>query len=396
MSLRPEELFPATFRGAPFLIERHTAKSGRKTVTHEFPNSDNRFVEDLGRLNNTFTMRGLITGDFYVAKRDFLIKALTTGGLGILTHPFLGVRNVTPITYTLEEKTETLGIAVFTMTFQESQPNTSPFPGLNTIAEIVDAIADLSDKFRNQTASDFSVSPKSRVNFESALGKINDTSSAFTVATKQYSNDPEFVSEFSRTLSSYKENSILLVSNPSQLGQGNQDLFNQANDLAANVTDGFNLMTEFFDYGDDDDPIALTTTDRIEREKNNKILNAQMQGTALILAYQNSVLDNYETNLDIQNRVDILEDQYFKVAENPFIDSDTLTDLTDLRSKVIEFFRNLEISAYKLSIIETNVIPITVLTYQYYGSTDLTQTLVDLNELKDVSFVEGQVDILTS
>ena len=48
MSLTNSELFPCSFRGIPFLIERHTTKSGRKTVTHEFPNSDNRFVEDLG------------------------------------------------------------------------------------------------------------------------------------------------------------------------------------------------------------------------------------------------------------------------------------------------------------------------------------------------------------
>lgn len=395
MSLRPEELYPASFRGATFLIENHTAKAGRKVVTHEFPNSDKRDVEDLGLLNNTFTIQGLITGDDYILKRNALIKALSTGGLGILTHPFLGVRTVTPLPYSLHEKTNNLGVAVFNMTFNESQPNTSPFPQLNNISEIIDSIADLSDKLSQQTATDFFVSLKSRVNFESGLEKVNANAALFTESTRQYSNDPEFINEFSKTLSIYKENNAILVNNPTQLGQSNQNLFNQANDLAVNVTDGYNLMAEFFDYGDDDDPINLTTIERIERERNNKVFNAQIQGTALILAYQNSVLDEYDTTIDIQNRVNALEVQYIKIAQNPFMDSDSLTTLTDLRSKVITFFRNLEISAYKLSIISTNTIPISVLTFQYYGNLDLTQTLVDLNNIKNVSYVKGQIDILT-
>lgn len=395
MAVENFELFPCTFRGVPFLIERHTTKAGRKTVTHEFPNSDKRYVEDLGQQLQTYNIRGLISGDLYFSNRDLLIRALSQPGIGILTHPFLGVKNVSLIHYTLEEKTETLGVAVFEMSFQESQINTSPQNILNKVPEIIQDIGFVSTSLKEQTQNEFNVQKNSQINFNSALGKINSIGDTFTRASNAYVNDPEFINSFSSTLISYKENSVLLVTDPQSLGEDNQELFNQVNDLAVAPNDGFNLMTTFFTYGDDDDPITENTTERINRLKNQEILNAQIQATALVLAYQNSVLDTYETIIDIQNRINILEDQYFKISTNEFINPDVLNNITDLRSKVIGFFRELELTTYKISKISTQTIPITILVYQYYGDVELTQNIVDLNNIKDVSFVSGDLEILT-
>lgn len=390
-----DQLFPCSFRGVPFLIEKSDTRSGRKTVTHEFPNSDSRFVEDLGQLRSVFTITGWISGDFYFGLRNELIRALDTPGIGILVHPFLGLREVTSTTYRVEEKTNSLGIAIFTMTFEESQPNKAPLALINTSAEIAQDIIALMSSLSDNTSSEFSVSKNSSINFNSALKKINSCSDLFTEATKQYVNDEEFINNFSDILLKYKENSILLVSDPSDLGASNSDLFNGANELASTSLEGFELMTRFFDYGDDDDPIDPITISRSQRLKNNEIFNIQIQGSALALAYENAIVDTYLTVQQIEDTITILEDQYFKLSRNDFIEPVLLDEITTLRSRVIAFFKKLELTTYKLSTITTFTTPITILTYQYYGSLDLVDTLIGLNSIHDVSFTEGELQVLT-
>ena len=49
----PRKLKQGSFRDAPFHIQDTTVDGGRKTVTHEYPDSNGRFVEDLGKLEDS-------------------------------------------------------------------------------------------------------------------------------------------------------------------------------------------------------------------------------------------------------------------------------------------------------------------------------------------------------
>ena len=44
--------------------------------------------------------------------------------------------------------------------------------------------------------------------------------------------------------------------------------------------------------------------------------------------------------------------------------------------------------------IETRRQPLSVLVYSYYGSTELTDTIAELNNIKENAFVEGSVQVL--
>ena len=47
-------LWPASFNGIPFYVERHAETGGRRVKAHQFPGSDTPFIEDLGRLAKKF------------------------------------------------------------------------------------------------------------------------------------------------------------------------------------------------------------------------------------------------------------------------------------------------------------------------------------------------------
>ena len=111
----------ASFRGIPFLIGSLDTEGGRKDITHEYPNSDRRLNEDLGLLNKTFTIRGLVKTLDDFTSRDRLIEALEWGGAGELVHPTFGAITVAAKPYTVSENTTEIGIARFSMVFERTQ-----------------------------------------------------------------------------------------------------------------------------------------------------------------------------------------------------------------------------------------------------------------------------------
>ena len=80
-----------------FLWDGVTESGGLKTIVHEFVNSDNRFVESLGRLNDTFTVSAILAGPSYAQELVQLKKVMTTPDEVVFVHPFEGNKNVFPI-----------------------------------------------------------------------------------------------------------------------------------------------------------------------------------------------------------------------------------------------------------------------------------------------------------
>ncbi|WON77840.1 DNA circularization N-terminal domain-containing protein [Serratia sp. UGAL515B_01] len=89
-----DKLLPASFRGVPFKTKDDEATVGRRTQTHEYPNRDKPYSEDLGRVTRRDRISAYVIGDDYQAQRDQLIAAINQGGPGKLIHPQYGELNV--------------------------------------------------------------------------------------------------------------------------------------------------------------------------------------------------------------------------------------------------------------------------------------------------------------
>ncbi|ROP61564.1 prophage DNA circulation protein [Enterobacter sp. BIGb0383] len=85
-----ERLETASFRGVSFHIESENASFGRRVQTHEFPNRDKPYSEDLGRIALRPNITAYVMGDDCLAQRDRLLEALNKPGPGTLIHPTLG------------------------------------------------------------------------------------------------------------------------------------------------------------------------------------------------------------------------------------------------------------------------------------------------------------------
>ncbi|ASX25784.1 DNA circularization protein [Candidatus Williamhamiltonella defendens] len=87
-------LHPASFRGVPFQVEGEEGTFGRRVQTHEYPNRDKPYTEDLGRATRRFQISAYLVGEDYLAARDRLIGAIETPGPGTLVHPYYGELSV--------------------------------------------------------------------------------------------------------------------------------------------------------------------------------------------------------------------------------------------------------------------------------------------------------------
>ena len=89
-----KDLKTASFRGVSFHIESENASVGRRVQTHEYPNRDKPYSEDLGKVALRPNMTAYVIGDDCFAQRDRLMEALNTPGPGTLIHPTWGEMRV--------------------------------------------------------------------------------------------------------------------------------------------------------------------------------------------------------------------------------------------------------------------------------------------------------------
>lgn len=99
-----DELQPASFRGVPFGVLGGESRFGRRVATHEYPNRDKPYMEDLGRSTRRIGLVGFLVensivygGGSVVGQREAMVAAAEQAGPGILVHPTLGeLRVVVP------------------------------------------------------------------------------------------------------------------------------------------------------------------------------------------------------------------------------------------------------------------------------------------------------------
>ena len=74
----------------PFKVEEESAGTGRRVETHEYPNRDKPYTEDLGKVTFRPSITAYVVGDDCFDQRDRLIEALNKPGPGTLVHPTYG------------------------------------------------------------------------------------------------------------------------------------------------------------------------------------------------------------------------------------------------------------------------------------------------------------------
>lgn len=396
-----DELHPASFKGVPFLVDSSTVVGGIKNVKHSFPNSNKQSIESLGLNPDSFdvsaTIAADVEGNLYFERRNKLLLALKDGTSGILVHPFYGqINNIKATSFSIEESMSSIGKCSINIVFELDDTTGLPNVDANTLPIISNQAGIILETIAKDISSNFSVSNKYPSNFTNAIDVVNSIIETFNKNTSFLSVSADKINTFSSEVSYLAENIASLVSNPVQLADGITGLFDTVNGLYATVDSTFEVLTKFFTFGEDITRADNTTVSRVERNRNNDLLDGMMQAESLVLAYDNAVQMSFLTIDQVSTVENILEKQYQQVFSNKHLSSSALGLITDYRSLVQEFFNKEKLNTRRIIGIRTNIIPSAVLAYQYYGSTELASNLAGLNTDLNTSFLEGTLEIITS
>lgn len=396
-----DDVLPGSFKGVPFLISKSSVSGGRKDVLHEFPNSNRQTIEDLGLLPRSFTVKAILNADTdnenYLQRRDALLAALEQGGAGVLVHPLYGqIENVVCRSYTADEEFTALGDGAITINFAISDDLGVPVVSQTTLSAIEQANDDFQAAAVADIAENFNVDTFNLNSMTDALATGNDMISSFQASTNVIQAAADEIDTFNSQLSEMTANIVSLVQAPQNLADSIDTTFNLIDSLYPTVEATVNVLTGLFGFNDGVELREESTVSRKERNQNDLLFRASMQSMSLGWAYFNTAQIEFETVEDIEAAADVLEAQFQKViAADGFTDA-TKSRLIDLRTLMQRFFDDQKLTARQLITVKSNLTSCRLLSFQYYGHSGEGERIGSLNNTDDITFIEGNLTILTA
>jgi prophage DNA circulation protein len=386
------QLLPASFRGISFLYESGDTESGRKTITHEFPNQNLRFVEDLGGYLRKFTIRAVISGTDYFIKRIALQTALDMHGPGLLSHPYYGIIFVSVKTYTITEDNSRIGHATFSINFEETNQNTFPSFFGESISGISDSSGALISLSQSQIQSN--VYTNSR-NLKNNANKLSELSSLVSNPLPVPSSvDKDQINIFKDNVNTFNQNIYSYAQNSTTMAQAIVTLLDNYNSVASTPSYAYILNSLIFNYGISDKPLNADTIYTREINQNNLTLNCNIWVIALCQMFLAATEITYSDNEQLNIVLSDLDSKYSIIDSDNNLTEDIKSQLEDLRSRTKQFLTSLNINY----IISTQIprMPLTVFLYNYYENFDNEQEIVRLNRILDPSIISGSIKMVTT
>lgn len=388
------ELKVASYKNIEFLFKSAKTSGGVKRQIFSYPNSNRQSIEEFGTAPRSFELVSIIPFDDYENQKASLIRALESGGAGTLIHPTFGaIDNVKAGAYTINETITELGRAEITMQFDIDNSSGIPQQAANSVSQVDQDNQTLLAGLNANLADEWDISSPN--NYDAGAASVAAVADSFKSASEGTGQIADQIDEYRRDLDNFTDSINQLIVNPTALSQGIGSLFNSLNNLYEAPSDSFTAFKKLFNYGDDDPIINPTTSDLTERKKNRDVMRGAMKCQALGYAYVASADTEYQTDRDVDQANDELEQQYLDSIDED-ISNASAGDLNNIRTQANATLAEIRISARRIITITTKRIPLSVLCYKYYGSTELVDTLQTLNNLDQISFVEGDVEILTS
>ncbi len=390
-----EQLHAASFNNIGFLVKKATTTGGRKVVSHEYVRSDRRFVEDLGLDNRIFKIKGVITGEDYLIKRENLLRQLELPGQGILLHPLYGRVTVTALPYSIDEDLQKTGMAIITMTFQESVAQSQPLPETfpsNALAQQNSSV--LNGFVKNGYVTRFQIPENVFGNFADAINQNINVGDFFRSALSAQGPVGN-TSEFERALKDFDDNTVTFVTNPSSFTNSSEDLFNQIQTLFDTPEDSFQFLSTGFVFNSVGINLESETPSNRQRENNRKATVDFTRIMSLSAAYNQAAQITFQLQDDLLDTKEQLDTAFNDIVNENRAENNSLDQLEALRDTVNKIFNQQSVNLFRIETINVQTQPVALIAFNHYGDTDLEEELVSLNMTFNPSFVAGDFSILT-
>lgn len=402
-----DQLHPASFREVNFLVPNESVRRGKKVVVHEYPGSDERYIEELGKLPPTFTLTAIVHGNDAINERLRLENALQLPGLGKLVHPIYGKMLVKAMTFTVSSVQTEIGQFTFEITFGASRANITPEPSTPSNPTISKLSGDARDSANNRLESLYT-NPLSVAVYESNVNTLQGLfDTVHDTINSVVDRTTEGAAAFNRIYRSVTRNISSIVVSAQEIRSNITLLYDAALDVPLFVDQLVSAWDNLIEY-----PLTVATSSPVtpaqaQREQNNTAMIEHLKLTALANSYEAKAYTDYTTDTDLFSATDGLNDNYneFFKHQNEQIsdagiqsianDSDVRTSYALLRSTAMNVFDAKEKIVYRIVDITPGLLSMALTSYRYYGSLELIDQLVTLNESVNAANFNKTIRALT-
>lgn len=390
----------ASFRGVEFFVEAHDAEFGRRQVTHEFPQRDTPFTEDLGRKARTYTVEAYLVGDDYPAQRDQLIGACETGDIGELVHPYLGNLQVVCTGLRLRETNTELRMCRVQMSFVEA--GEALFPG--NLADPLRAVATAGAGVASAAGTGF-LSRFGTTGFpsfvgEAAAGRLSGFSSFLQGLPLSVGTNAQGVASFFTQVRELADNAVSLVTEPAR--------------VLSEVTGIIGSVRSVFSTGAGGALAAIraayvrpsggltTTPSRRQDNANDEALCALIRRTCLIEEARFAVAQaqpaepgadavTFATREDAIATRDTITGAIDVELEDPTTTSEEYVALAQLRAQVVTNIPSDELRLPRIATVTPPAtVPSLVLAYDLYEDAGRSVEIAERNRIPHPGFIPGR------
>lgn len=387
----------ASFRGATFFVEESSRSGGRRTVTHEFPQRDDPFVEGLGRRARKFPMTGYVIGDGYLVKKEALLTALEADGVGQLVHPYYGTRRAICDTYTVREAIAGAGMATFQLDFLEAPVQTLvPVQAPDSVGKMASSANAARTAVKAELAEKFSPLGMPAFGLASAETALKTASAALTARLGPIITTTQELASLNSQAALITAQAAALVRAPDTI----LDLFGGAiTSLVATSLAAPGAMLAALTAVYDDIttlPVRLLTATRIREAANLDALSGALRRVAVIEASRLAPTVPYVSTDDAGAARDLVAS---RLDEQALGAGDTAYPvLVTLRSDLLRAVPGTAVLARVVDTSRRTAIPSILLTYQLYGSVDLEADVIARNPAatRHPGFVAGALRVLSN
>jgi len=438
MGIRTERMYAASFRGVEFLARLESQpEAGRKSVLHEYPNSDQRFVEDLGQVVPVFTLDAFVSGDLWRNIASDLEKELNTAGTGKLVMPTFGSKTVYPLPYTKDASQKSVGIISYKLTFAVGNPAVAPEETIPDVQLVFIA----GNGARGLLTTLFAAALAAPALINNALVAIQDLQNGLDSMLEDLKSviTLEFLDDFAKTIKNLGNKAAQLVSTPIDFAQGmiqgdepETGLW-QISSLGFGTGGNIDAALAFTEFGadliniTDVDGAAVTeiagdetssntpywpedTKERIDRNENRRTFVRMIRLNALFVSYEQLAAATYNTTDEVETARNKVESAYKRIMLDGTEDENALQSdnqmkilIETLRSNALAVLEQKEQEVFGLAELDYGY-PISrfVLAYNLYAEqftndgllTDRAETIRSLNPDQNGTEMKGILTVL--
>lgn len=401
-------LLPASWRGIPFFIDTHEKTGGRNAVSHEPPDRDSSFSEDMGKRHDGFRIRGHILGDTYFFIRDALISAMEAREPGILIHPYLGLIDAQPAGYTFSEDTLEGRICRFELNFVEAGDPNVVFAIIDKVTSfvtsIVAAVAQVQNAFALTAA--FSGLPGYAIDSAKAISK--DFQDSVKASIAKIKANGEALANINKKLDEFEDQGDnLLVSDPAAYASSVDDILSDLKDLPSTEEEDTSTINTKSDkaeqvsvyddllvFGTKDESTPLTPTEEQEQINNNALIDL-IRRNAMLRASEAAANQSYfseDAAVAQRNELNDFIDSQLNIEG---IDDNLFQALLDQKASNVDLIpdpRKESGTTEVINLLQTT--PSLVLVYEEYGDVARETDVLDRNKIQNPAFIDGEIEIV--